>query len=252
MTINLVAEFAGAITRSASSVRYGDGDLLTLPWSLADGESVSIYVEQVADGLFNLSDRGLAADALALAGVDLGGGAAASSWAAVRDSLDLPAAVMRDLTPFEISGSADKEGLGLALTEVGEAVLRADGLRALGRQRRRLTFKDRVIRHAAERNLTVVPRAKVKTRFGSQREVTCRVQGSDWAYVQALSGGPNFNETYDHARSIFGDTKTSSDHLVSVIADNSKIADWQERSLGELSRVVHESQQDDFWASLAS
>jgi len=89
MTIDLVHEFAGAISADATATAYGSGELLTLPMSLTDGDAVSIYVEAVGDDLYVLSDRGLAADALALAGVDLSSKSAAASWAAVRRSLPL-------------------------------------------------------------------------------------------------------------------------------------------------------------------
>ena len=251
-TIDLVREFAATVSDAASEVPYGDGSLLVLPWSLGDGESVSIYVKETGPGLFDLTDRGLVADALAIAGVDLGSGGAGSSWRAVRHSLELTPLVSRPVSLYELTASTDRAGLGWALTELGEAMLRADGLRALGRAPSRARFTEAVIQRASGKHLKVIPRARLRTRFGSDRTVTCKVEGRDWAFVQALSAGPNVNEAYDHARSIFGDTDVGPSHLVAVVADGALLEDWQRKSLAGLSTVITESEQDEFWTSLAS
>lgn len=252
MTINLVEEFAGAITADSTSTPYGVGDLLTLPWSLADGESVAIYVERLGDDLFVVTDRGLAADALSLAGVDLDTKGARNSWNAVRGSLNLPPSVMADISDYEIAGMASRDQLGHALTAVGETVLRADGLRVLGRVRRPLSFPERVIRSASESNLTVLPRAKVQTKQGGERTVTCKVSGTGqhWAFVQAIGEGSQGNEGYDHVRSVFGDASATRNHLVAVVADAARLQVWQEAALGDLSVVVRESHQADVWHRL--
>ena len=59
--------------------------------------------------------------------------------------------------------------------------------------------------------------------------MTCEVEGRDWAFVQALSGGPNVKEAYDHARSIFGDTGVCPSHLVAVVADSALLEDSQRK-----------------------
>lgn len=253
MTINLVDEFAGAISQQSSTTRYGSGELLTLPWSLADGESVAIYVERLNEDMFVVTDRGLAADALALAGVDLSSRAGSSSWAAVKASLGLPPSVMTDFSEFEIAGSASRDELGFALTAVGETVLRADGLRVLGRKRKALSFPDRVIRQAFEHELTVVPRAKLSTKQGGERTVTCKVtsDSENWAFVQAMGAGSQGNEGYDHLRSVFGDANVDREHLIAVIADGARLAAWQERTLDDLSLLVRESGQATVWERLA-
>lgn len=251
-TIDLVREFAATVSDAASEVPYGDGSLLVLPWSLGDGESVSIFVKETGPDLFELTDRGLVADALSIAGVDLGSGGAGSSWRAVQHSLELAPLASRPVSPYELTASADRTGLGWALTELGEAMLRADGLRALGRAPSRARFTDAVIQRASSKHLTVIPRARRRTRIGSDRTVTCKVEGRDWAFVQALSASPNVNEAYDHARSIFGDTDVGPSHLVAVVADGALLEDWQRKSLAGLSTVITESEQDEFWTSLAS
>lgn len=251
-TIDLVREFAATVSDAASEVPYGDGSLLVLPWSLGDGESVSIYVKETGPGLFDLTDRGLVADALAIAGVDLASKGAGSSWRAVRHSLELAPLASRPVSLYELTASTDRAGLGWALTELGEAMLRADGLRALGRAPSRARFTEAVIQRASGKHLKVIPRARLRTRFGSDRTVTCKVEGRDWAFVQALSAGPNVNEAYDHARSIFGDTDVGPSHLVAVVADGALLEDWQRKSLAGLSTVITESEQDEFWTSLAS
>ena len=253
-TIDLVREFAATVSDAASEVPYGDGSLLVLPWSLGDGESVSIYVKETGPGLFDLTDRGLVADALAIAGLDLASKGAGSSWRAVRHSLELAPLASRPVSLYELTASTDRAGFGLgwALTELGEAMLRADGLRALGRAPSRARFTEAVIQRASGKHLKVIPRARLRTRFGSDRTVTCKVEGRDWAFVQALSAGPNVNEAYDHARSIFGDTDVGPSHLVAVVADGALLEDWQRKSLAGLSTVITESEQDEFWTSLAS
>ncbi len=251
--IDLAEEFAAAVKTQSTTRSYGSGRLLTLPWALADGESVTLYVEQFGDDVFHITDRGMAADALALAGVDLGTKGAASSWAAVKRQLDVPTSVLTDVGQYELAGSSDTSGLGVALASVAEAVLRADGLRVLSNIRPRLTFPDRVIRHAHDKSLAVIPRAPVPTRFGATRSVTCRVEGKDWAFVQALSAGSHFNEAYDHARSIFGDAREDQrKHLVAIVAEAARPEPWQLRSLKEHSKVILEREQDDFFASLAA
>jgi len=248
--LDLPATFSAATRDQSSVVPYGRGQLLTLPWSFGDGESVSLYIEEVGSG-YLVSDRGLAASQLAIAGVDLSTRSAGASWRAVRNSVDAAPSPIPSVDDFEIAAFAEADNLGITMTAVGEAVLRADGLRALAAPPRAATFSERVIRNAAERGVTVLPRARLKTRHGGERHVTCRVEGRRWAYVQALgvAGGPN--DAYDRTRSVFADADVSSDRLVAIVADDARLAAWQEESLHDVGTVVHEREQEEFWASVA-
>lgn len=250
--VNLVDAFAQAITNRAHAVRYGDGELLTLPWSFADGDSLSLLVT-VERGHYTISDRGQAADALAIAGVDLSTRGASASWQAVRRSTGVPPAVMAEDDPYVLSASATEDTLAEALIAVGETMLRADGLRVLATHRRAVTFSDRVIRRVSTRSgLAVVPHAKLRTRHGGERQVTCRVDGRRQAYVQALSGSSNILDAYDHTRAVFADAGEPRDSLVVLVADDAKLQSWQRSALSEVSTVVLEREQDDLWADLAS
>jgi len=137
---------------------------------------------------------------------------------------------------------------------LGEAVLRADGLRVLGRAPRRLTFADRVMKSAAEADLTIVPKAKVSTRRGGEREVAFKASGVDeqWAFVMTIGQGSSGNEAYDHVRSVFGDAAVGKEHLLAVVADQACLQEWQESSLRDHGLVTRESEQQSVWAQLAA
>lgn len=252
MTVDLVRELLTTVSRQATTVPYGDGELLTLPWSLGDGESVSIYVEQLEDQLYLISDRGLAADSLALAGVDLKRSAVRASWNAVLRDVNLAPSALSARHAFEIAYTTPPDRLGTALTALGEAVLRADGLRALSLTRPTRAFREAVIQSASRHSKAVVPHAPLPMRFGGKRTVTCRLDGAHPTWVQALAASGGSNENYDHVRSLLSDALVSKPELVVVVADAASLDDWQTSALAERSQVVRESDQDDFFAKLAA
>ena len=161
---------------------------------------------------------------------------------------------MSDTSPYEIAGTATRSDLGRALTVIGESVLRADRLRVLGKPRRSLSFPQRVILEASENDLAVLPKAKLHTRRGGEREVTCKVTGADdqWTFVLALSAGGQGNESYDHARSVFGDADENRKRLITVVADGARLQPWQEITLDDVSKVVRESNQAEVWRQFAT
>jgi hypothetical protein len=250
--VDLVGQFTDAIRKRAAAESYGEGQLLTLPWSLHDGESVAILVEEVAPGLYRLSDRGLAADSLALAGLDLSSKRAAPSWEAVRRSLKLRPSVIPPASRFELSGDATADELGTALTELAETILRGDALHVLAAAARRRSFGDELIRRAADRHIVVRPDAPMPTRFGSTRKVTCGLEpsGKEDIFVQALASA-NFSDAYDHAKALFSDSSLPKERRVAVIqADAGQ--HWHRQSLDEVSVVIDEPEWDDYLADLAA
>jgi hypothetical protein len=249
---DLVGRFTGEIQQRASTLPYGKGQLLTLPWSLHDGEAVAILVEEVAPGLFHLSDRGLAADSLALAGVDLSHRRFSPSWEAVRHSARLRPSIVPPSNRFELGGEATADELGAALTSLAEAVLRADALHVLAASPRRRSFGDGLIRRAVDRLIAVQPDAPMPTRFGSTRRVTCGLEpaGRDAVFVQALAS-PSFSDAYDHAKALFTDSSLPRERRVAVIQSDAG-QPWHKRSLGEVSVVIDEHEWDEYLTGLVA
>lgn len=250
--LDLVGRFTDVIRQRATAVSYGDGQLLTLPWSLHDGEAVAILVNEVAPGLFRLSDRGLAADSLALAGVDLSQKRFMPSWEAVRRSLGLRASIIPPASRFELSGDATADELGSALTELAETVLRGDALHVLATSARRRSFGDMLIRRAADQHIAVRPDAPMPTRFGATRKVTCGLEppGKQEVFVQALAGA-NFSDAYDHAKALFADSSLPRERRVAVIQADAGQR-WHRQSLTEVSIVVDEPQWEDYLSEFAA
>ncbi|RBY75972.1 hypothetical protein DQ239_15825 [Blastococcus sp. TF02-09] len=236
--LDLAAVFSGAVRESAIDVPYGDGRLLTLPWALHNGECVAILVEPVADGLYRLSDRGLAADVLATANVDLGSPSLQGRWQTVQRSLALRPSVVPPPNAYELSGDATTDELGTALTTLAEAILRADGLQILGKPDRQLTFAERVVKDVYSAELPATPRAPLPNRFGGQRRVTCRIDPprKPALFVQALASGDP-NASYDHARALFADAQIDRQQLISVIQPHWGQA-WHREALAAVSHVV--------------
>ena len=232
MSTDLSAAFAADFLGRFSSIPYGEGQLLTTPLHLAGGSSVTLYVEQFADDTYFISDRGQAADALADSGVDLGSKRNRNHWDAIKRSTEVDEPLLRDISVYEIAGFAVGDDLGRAMNRMAEAVVRGDALRVLGRVRP-VTFRDKAMRRASEHNLTVVPSARVSTRFGESRELSFKASGKSDLWVQAISGA-DVGPGVDHARVVLGDATEPAERKISLIASSAKLAGWQLRALEEV------------------
>ena len=192
-------EIATVMSEPIQSRPYGQGEMLTLPWSYGDGSLVELYVERVAADLVTVSDRTMTAFHLSdVAGLDLATGVAARSWQAVLESAGVPI----DLTarPWEIATTVDDGDLDRALRRIIEACLRADGLRFLAKGPRRLSFGARVTSLVSEVAQSVVPNQTVSLRSGGQRSVTVEATRGDGrrVLVQAMSSADRTAQC-DHA-----------------------------------------------------
>lgn len=234
----LISAFTGAIENHVAVYPYGDGQLVDLPWSFGDSEGMSVLITPVGEGLYNLSDRGLAASNLALAGVDLSAGKNRRSWDAVRGTLGLPGPIGRTVSEFEIAALVDDAQIGQALHDMGAVMLRADGLRGLGTPGRRQSFSDRLVRSAQAEGADVIPLAPLRMKYGGKRKVTAQLLGQREVYMQGLGS----DDTYDHARSLLGDAELRPDQAVAVIARGVDVADWKRQALGEHADVIDEAE----------
>lgn len=252
MTINLVREFTENIAATASSVDYGRGQLLAIPWTVGYDESVQIYVEQIGDDLFLLTDRGMSADSLGDFGIDLSAKGARRSWdATIRHSALAPATFV-DVGEWEIATTVSRAELGNALTALGETIVRTDGLRALVR-RRATTYRERAIARAGELGLGVIPGATIPGKF-APRKVSFGVGVGDRidAYFETLSGR-NVMDEVDQSRIVFLDAEqVNRDRKVALVASSAKLKSWQLTALEQVGRVVDESRQDEFFVSLVA
>ncbi|MEI4273983.1 hypothetical protein TEK04_19855 [Klenkia sp. LSe6-5] len=251
--IDLVATFADTVRGSASQVSYGSGHLLTLPWSLHNGESIAILVEPLADGIFRLSDRGLAADTLAMADLNLASGKVAERWAHVKRSIDIRPSALPPVDAFELSGDAHVSELGEALTALAEAIMRADALHVFAKPARQLTFDQRVVQAVLAADVPVTTQAPLPHKFGGHRKVTCRLEPENRSriYLQAVATGSDENSAYDHVRSLFADAEVDPDQLVAVVREGWG-EKWQRSALAEVSTVIDDRSLPSRLAELAA
>lgn len=242
-----------ALTKRMASWADSSGELIGTPWDLSDGEPLVLGIQEIGDGVYNVTDRGMLVSSLTTAGVDFGRKGAVESLKAVTRSIGRSPLLGHRPHEFEIGASADADTLGDVVVEVGQAALRADALRALAPKPRRARFDARIIRIAGEVDLTVQPRAQMPLRFaGRSRPVSCQVIGkSGNAFVQAIGSGANTGAAYDHARAIFADAEM---HVtgMAAIEGGAHLDDWQRVSLGEVSTVVEEADLRDQFEQLAA
>ncbi|WP_327640013.1 DUF1828 domain-containing protein [Kribbella sp. NBC_00482] len=245
MSEHLLDRVLGAIGERMSTWPYRDGELIATPWTLEDGEVVTLYVQAIGEDLYNITDRGLAADTLAAAGVDLSRRMPHNSFVAIKGSVELAPAIELDKPgEYDLSASATAAEVGRAVVELSEAVLRAEGLKALARQRKPATLKDRIVSLAGRYDsLTVQPLARMPLRYkGVRRQVSCRVAGPrDLAFVQAV-GRASQTTAYDHAKSIFSDASVPSSQRLAVIEGTYRLEEWQLAGLREVCSVVDENE----------
>lgn len=213
---------------------------LVLPATFSSGRLMSVEIELHSDRVA-ITDRGLAAEELTDAQVNLESGVAFKSFDVIRASTGLSPVFGAEW--WEITAETDRADLATAVQAVSDAAMRADGLRALSRAPRKRTFSERVINSIASQNFTVIPKAKIAGRRGGQRQVTARVDARERFFVQTLSGTTSDQRlnSYDHASGIFFDAEPDRAHRLAVIQRNDKWESWQLESLREICTVTEES-----------
>lgn len=241
-TMDIRSSVVDALQAGVTVKDRGDRRLVRLPLALADGHLVQVEATQVSGDVWTLSDRGQAATALWTEGIDLTTGAPARSWTALLRTLELPPAVGEPVDPFVLTMSTDSQSLGFDVVRLAEAVLLADGLRALKRSPRRAQLRGRIIAVAQELpDVGVLPGAKMRTKFGVDREVTVKLVNNTThreLFTQGVGGAKS--ASYDHARALFTDASVSSDRCVVVVGADAGLEAWQRQALGTVASVVDE------------
>lgn len=249
--MNQIIEAVQASVGKRMAVWDRDGhSIVATPWTLEDQTPVTLYVSQLGDDLFNVSDAGLAAGALADAGVDLTRRAAGESFILIRQGLRFLPAIGGTDGEWDFAVAVSSDQLGDAVLEVGEAVIRAEALKALGKRRAPRTFGDRIVRTAAGIGLRIEPRPYVPLKYGdAKRRVAYRVSSDRRdAYVQTITRASTVNG-YDHARALFSDTSVEETRRVTALEDAVRLDSWQYDGLEEVSRVVKERDLEGFLAN---
>lgn len=247
-TESLKADLVAGFARSVHLRAHGDNTLVVMPQTFSDGTILSLLVSD-CDGVVTVTDRGTTADQLSSVDVDITKGVPQASWRAVRTSAGmLPAMGAED---WELTAAGSRDDLATLVQAVADTALRAEGLRALSRTRRSRTFGDRVIGQLVDSNLPVIPRASMKGRHGSSRQVTCRIEITSGYYVQALGGRDTESRSwsFDHAASLFSTAHPDKSHRFAVL-QGSGWPMWQIEGLREVARVADEDELQDVAAEL--
>ncbi|MEE9965560.1 MAG: hypothetical protein K4304_10790 [Propionicimonas sp.] len=248
MTVAVDALRKAWVERVISTPCFG-GELLLTPWDLFGGRSLDLLVREVDRDWFLVSDRGLIADRLADASVDVTRGAAARSWQMLRRGL---VTTFVAASEFEIATTATRADLGRAINDVAARALQGDSLRVLSRSHRPQGLAERAMERAAAHNLGVLPETILRNRFGGSRKVSFLVEGNaSRRYVMALGRSASFVEDHDRAKLAFDGAQASSTELVSLIGSAARPLEWHLNSLRSVSQVVEEDDQDTLWAKVA-
>lgn len=252
MSIQTIAQsMQDSFGRRISVWEQGEQTVVATAWSLEDGTPVTLFVSPLADDLFAVSDAGLAAGALADAGVDLSNGAAGASFELIRAGLRL-APAMGDQGHWDLTATAATGDIGDAVIELSEAVVRSEGLKALARRRPTRTFSDRIVRSAGEVGLKIEPKARLPLRYkDAKRTVSLRLIGKNRdVFVQSISRSSAMGG-YDHARALFADAAVDSTRRMSAIENGAPLEAWQVEGLSDVSRVVFEGDLEKVLADIA-
>lgn len=235
-TTGFIDELVADYRRQLAVERSGTGLLFTLPQTLHDGTPVQLQVE--FDGsTAQISDLGLLADHLDMAGVDLGRRQIAAAWGQIRSSIGYEPALGAE--PWELSAWADRTALSSAISAVADSAIRADGLRVLASQYRPKSFSERVV-HTLGNRLTVVPRAVLPGKYGAQRTVTCSVGVKEVSYIQAV-GASDRMASFDHTVSLFNASTIPADHRIALLQGPRKTWEsWQIQALEDVSTTRFE------------
>jgi len=239
MTDNLIEAVRFSLDDRMSVWKQGQSTVIATPWSLEDGTPVTLYVTEVDSGIFNVSDAGLAAGALADAGVNLDSSAAGSSFELLKQIAHFSPAIEAGHWDIAVSVAADQ--LGNAVVELSETVVRTEGLKALARRRPARNFGDRIVKTAAEIGLKIEPRARLPLRYkNATRRVSYRLIGEHRdAYLQSITRAA-VTTGYDHARALFADSSISNTRKLTVVESGVQLDEWQYEGLSEVSKVLAE------------
>lgn len=252
MTLDIIGAVQLSLGSRMAVWDQGDQTVVATAWTLEDSTPVTLYIDQLSDDLFNVSDAGLAAGALADAGVDLDSRVAGSSFQLLQNALRRSPA-MGEVGEWDLAMSASTGELGDAVVEISEAVVRAEGLKALARRRPSRSFGDRIVKSAGQVGLRIEPQAAVPLRYGNaKRRVTYRLVGEHRdVFVQSITRASTL-AGYDHAKALFSDAAVDQDRRMAAVEDSVRLEDWQFEGLSEVSQVVIEHNLDGVLAALAS
>jgi hypothetical protein len=156
---------------------------------------------------------------------------------------------------FDIATVCDADHLGAAVLRVGETMVRSEGLTAFAPGYRPKTFAARLVRRAADFDLTVIPDAEMPSQFGAARRVTCEIKSIEQeVFTQALSRAGDRTRAYDHVRSLFTDASPDldRDQKVVVVQDGIKLPSWQLEALSQNNLLLNEKSLDDYLSSLVA
>jgi hypothetical protein len=240
---NIMTETSETVEKSAADYprlidvrKSGYGYLFTLPHTLHNGTPVELYVE--FDGhAARINDQGLLSHHLDMAGVDLEKNRIATAWNQIQTSVGY--APDFSAKPWELSALAERNRLSSALYAVANSAVRADGLRVLASQYRPRSFSERVV-STLGRRLTVVPRAVIPGKYGSQRVVTCSVGVKTVNYIQAIGGSDRMG-SFDRTISLFNSSTIPADNRIALLQGPAgKWEDWQVRALKDVSTTYFE------------
>lgn len=241
-----------ALSASVRSRTFADGELVTLPLATSARNLIQLYVEQVQQDRWLVSDLGLAAGELATAGVDLNSRKVArQSWGFLLAQMGLEAPVMHDVGDYHIAGIAVGSQLGPAILSVGQTVVRADMLRVLAPGFRAQRFSEVILAAAGAREVPFTPNAPMPTKHGGSRQVTVRIEGSRRIYMQGVSARNSPIDGYDKAQSVFASAEVEKDDRVAVVADALKLDRWQWETLEDTGVPLHERDLDAFLSNVA-
>lgn len=233
-----------ALGKRVTATPIKNGCLLTTPFVLDDHTPVDLAVTRLGDNHYLVSDRGLIADRLDMAGARIDSGVVKTSWEALTATLP---AILTHIQLWEIAATTDSDGLGDTVIDVAAKAMQADMLRILAPAWHPLNLSDELSRQAASMGAAVTPRASVPTRNGGQRHVSFSATGKGGTvYVKALGSSSGFMSAYDSAYATFA-TMVSPDIRASIIGDGIDVNRWQWEDLSSVSRVMRAGDCETLW-----
>lgn len=230
----LVAEIYDRV----ATIQYGDGLLVETPFTYSDGDSVTVYVEPMGEGV-RVTDREEAIDRLEDAGVELERSRRArAEWDGILQEAGL---VGVGASEFEISHATDAGGAARAVFDVAETAQKVEQLRYLAREMPLVLYRDVVVdstRAIADRHKWRVRRSsEVTLSTGARRKLTAIVQTTrSEAFVQALSTADAVASTF----LTFSYLPAPKEARLAVIDE--RTAPWKKADLepiGDVSTLVH-------------